>query len=250
MSHGATSTARDLPEGISRSDSSRWQQLARIPDTHFENFIVTERDAGRELTTKGALQLAKVIERERRRAEHQAERTEEAARTLTDLLRANRRFGCIYADPPWQYGNTRSNGAARNHYETLPAQAIAALPVKDLAADNAHLHLWTTASFIVEAFEVLAAWGFAYKGIFVWVKPQIGPGNYFRNAAELMLYGIRGTCPFLDNSIRNWIEAPRTAHSRKPDAVRELIERVSPGPRLELFGRQTVPGWTVWGNEV
>jgi N6-adenosine-specific RNA methylase IME4 len=250
MSHGATSTLRDLPEGISRSDSSRWQQIAGIPDTHFENFLVTERDAGRELTTKGALQLAKAIERERRRAEHQDERTEGAARDLNALLQSGRRFGCIYADPPWQYSNSSSNGAAANHYATLPTEAIAALPVRDLAADDSHCHLWTTAAFMLEAFQILAAWGFTYKGIFVWVKPGIGPGNYWRNASEFLLLGVRGSCPFLDNAIPNWTQADRTRHSEKPDAVRVLIERVSPGPRLELFGRRTAPGWTVWGNEV
>jgi N6-adenosine-specific RNA methylase IME4 len=31
--------------------------------------------------------------------------------------------------------------------------------------------------------------------------------------------------------------------------VRELVERFSPAPRLELFGRRVVPGWVVWGNE-
>jgi hypothetical protein len=33
--------------------------------------------------------------------------------------------------------------------------------------------------------------------------------------------------------------------------VRRLIERVSPGPYLELFGRQAVHGgWVVFGNEI
>jgi N6-adenosine-specific RNA methylase IME4 len=250
VSHDGTPIRDDLPEGISRNDSSRFQKIAAIPEAAFELYLSTERDACREITTKGALQLAKAVELQRMRNENHAEQTEEAAKNLNDLIAAGRRFGCIYADPPWQYTNTRSNGAAENHYRTLPTEAIAALPVRELAAGNSHCHLWTTAAFILEAFQVLAAWGFTYKGIFIWVKPTIGPGNYWRNASEYLLLGIRGTSPFLDNSIPNWILADRTAHSKKPDSVRELIERVSPGPRLELFGRLVVRGWTVWGDKV
>jgi N6-adenosine-specific RNA methylase IME4 len=29
-----------------------------------------------------------------------------------------------------------------------------------------------------------------------------------------------------------------------------VIERVSPGPYLELFARRDQPGWKKWGNEV
>jgi N6-adenosine-specific RNA methylase IME4 len=47
---------------------------------------------------------------------------------------------------------------------------------------------------------------------------------------------------FDDQSLRSWIEAPRGRHSEKPDVVREMIERASPGPRLELFARKLVPG--------
>jgi hypothetical protein len=45
-------------------------------------------------------------------------------------------------------------------------------------------------------------------------------------------------------------EAPRGRHSDKPDQVRGLVEQASPGPRLELFGRRPVSGWTVFGNEI
>ena len=38
-------------------------------------------------------------------------------------------------------------------------------------------------------------------------------------------------------------------HSRKPDEQYDIIERCSPGPRLELFARGPRPGWAVWGNQ-
>ncbi|MGH6942690.1 MAG: MT-A70 family methyltransferase [Geminicoccaceae bacterium] len=45
------------------------------------------------------------------------------------------------------------------------------------------------------------------------------------------------------------IAAPRREHSRRPDASYERIERLLPGPYLELFARRTRPGWDAWGNQ-
>lgn len=42
----------------------------------------------------------------------------------------------------------------------------------------------------------------------------------------------------------------RTEHSTKPDKIREFLERASPGPRIELFGRRTSPEWTVFGGQI
>jgi N6-adenosine-specific RNA methylase IME4 len=44
--------------------------------------------------------------------------------------------------------------------------------------------------------------------------------------------------------------APVGEHSEKPEEVRRRIERLFPGPYLELFARKPVPGWTTWGNEI
>lgn len=113
-----------------------------------------------------------------------------------------------------------------------------------------HLHLWTTHSFLFEAKRVMDAWGFTYKSFFVWVKPQTGTGHYWRSSAEILLLGVRGELSFLDRTIPNWLCVDRDEHSAKPEKVRGLIERVSPGPYLELSGRRAVHGWVVFGNEV
>lgn len=160
------------------------------------------------------------------------------------------KFRTIYADPPWPFDDTATRGAAENHYPTMSIAEICALPVSDLAADDAHLYLWTTNSHLHDAFHVAAAWGFEYKTLITWVKPQIGLGHYFRGATEHILFCVRGDLPMSQVGERNWFEAPRQEHSRKPALFYDLIERCSPGPRLELFARTKRAGWVAWGNEV
>ena len=89
------------------------------------------------------------------------------ATNLTPLVDAGVRFRTVYADPPWQYSNIASRGAANNHYTTLGVKEICAEPVGELVDDDAHLHLWTTSGFLREAFTVIEAWGFQCKSCMV-----------------------------------------------------------------------------------
>jgi N6-adenosine-specific RNA methylase IME4 len=242
-------TLRDI--GISYKQSARCQVLARIPEPIFEASLAKTKAEGGELTSAALVRLAKTLASP---ATHAEVADADHGTVIVDDLQARvdggLRYSTIYADPPWPYKNQATRAATRHHYATLSLKALAALPVHALVTDNAHLHLWTTNAFLDEAIDLLRAWGFAYQTSFVWVKPQLGLGNYWRNATDLMLFGLRGRLPFRDHRIRNWIEEKRGRHSAKPEQVRTLIERVSPGPYLELFGRRVVPGWTVVGNQI
>lgn len=171
--------------------------------------------------------------------------------TTTDLYHLTTRFGCIYADPPWLYDNQATRASTGNHYAGMSVEQLCELPIKDLAADDAHLHLWITNGFLFHAPKIFDAWGFEFRSSLIWVKPQIGIGNYWRNSHEFLLTAIRGNAKrFNDKSLRSWIEVDRGEHSQKPEQVRSMIERASPGPFLELFGRLPANGWTVWGNQI
>ena len=169
---------------------------------------------------------------------------------LESLFTQDLRFQTILADPPWRYDQQGVRGAAGKHYPTMSVDEIAALPVSALCAEQAHLHLWTTNAFLFDAKQVIEAWGFEYKTTFVWCKPSIGAGFYWRNATEFLLLAVRGSCPFLDRGQMNYLIAPRYGHSEKPEQIRHLIEKVSPTPRLELFARRIAPGWVAWGNDI
>jgi N6-adenosine-specific RNA methylase IME4 len=147
-------------------------------------------------------------------------------------------------------GSTR---AVTDHYPTMTPPEIKALPVKEWVADNAHLYLWVTNLKLHEAraFEIVEAWGFRYVTMLTWHKLGApGMGWYFRGDTEHVLFGVRGKAP-IEPAIResNHFAARRGDHSAKPDRFYELVERVSPGPYLELFARRRRYGWDVWGNE-
>lgn len=175
----------------------------------------------------------------------------ETVDSLDILCSAGRKFGTIYADPPWLYENQSTRASTSNHYSGMTVAQICELPINELAANDAHLHLWTTNAFLFECPRIVQAWGFEFRSSFVWVKTQMGIGNYWRNSHEILLTAIKGNAKrFEDHSLMSWMESKRGKHSAKPHQVREFIARASPGPYLELFGRSMEPGWTVWGNQI
>ncbi len=165
------------------------------------------------------------------------------------------KYGTIYVDPPWPYENQSTRAATSNHYESLSIKQICELRVdkkrvSDLAAEKCHLHLWTTNAFLYDTKEILKAWEFEYKGIMVWIKPQMGIGNYWRVSHEFLVLGVKGKLTFDNHSEMSWIRHDRLEHSEKPEAIRQRIERVSPPPRIELFARKRVEGWDAWGDQL
>jgi N6-adenosine-specific RNA methylase IME4 len=165
---------------------------------------------------------------------------------LIEFAQAGNRMGTILIDPPWPTVN------AVLPYLSITPDELQNLPIPDLAADRCHLHVWATANnFLFDAKDVIEGWGFRVVGNFVWAKPQLGRGNYWRQSHEIMLTAVRGDADrFDDLGLRSWIAAPRGRHSEKPDAIRDMIERASPGPRLEIFARSQVPNWYSWGHEI
>jgi N6-adenosine-specific RNA methylase IME4 len=215
----------------------------------------------REIVARGEREILRAAQEIRaRKAEiRRAERLERLAATCNQNtpLPSNRRYAVLYADPPWHFEvyNEESGveRAAGNHYFTMPLNEICALPVLSLAAPDAVLFMWTTAPHLRESFDVLAAWGFEYKTNIVWVKDKIGLGYFIRNQHELLLVATRGDMPSPSPANRpsSVIDAPRREHSRKPDEAYALIERMYPElPKIELFARNTRPGWDAWGSEI
>jgi len=152
----------------------------------------------------------------------------------------------ILADPPWKFLTRSVKGKGRSAeawYDCMTLADIKALPVAQMAAPDSLLLLWTTRTYLEQAFGVIAAWGYVFKTIaFTWVKTTkdgkgfpMGMGYHTRGNPELCLLAARGKgVQRLRRDARELIISPRRKHSQKPNEAYDRIERLWPGPCLEL----------------
>ena len=186
------------------------------------------------------------------------------------------KFSTIVADPPWrvsagraigvyevrdgkQIFGVRDNAARKLAYPSMTVEQIATLQVDAIAAPDAHLYLWTVNRYVEDAFRVVRAWGFSFSTFLVWAKKPMGGGlggDAFGLSTEFCLFCRRGKLRATERIGTTWFDWKRPykngypCHSAKPPLFYEIVERVSPGPRAELFAREKRNGWQVWGNEV
>jgi N6-adenosine-specific RNA methylase IME4 len=185
------------------------------------------------------------------------------------------KYRTIVADPPWPirdsgprtasergYWDTAGAGMAGKRsvvpYKRMTTDEIADLSIGDLAERDAHLYLWAVNAFLPEAYEVVRAWGFRPSTLLTWCKPPmgLGLGGTFVNTTEFVIFARRGTLAAQQRVDTTWWQWARPyihgggpTHSAKPDAFLDLVEQVSPEPRLEVFARRARFGWDYWGDE-
>jgi N6-adenosine-specific RNA methylase IME4 len=170
------------------------------------------------------------------------------------------KYRTIVADPPWDYSDTSfREGAGHGQkysnkplpYAVMTLADIAALPVRDLAAEDALLFLWTTSRYLPDSFQVVEAWGFRYVQMLVWVKPGPMPlAMPFAPPATEFLLGCKRGKPSRKGAFpSSAVTVPQGRHSEKPEAFIDYIESVGEPPYLELFARRQRLGWHTWGNE-
>lgn len=176
----------------------------------------------------------------------------------------DKKYSIIYADPPWGYQNKGTRAAASKHYgvmklEDIKKMGVGAAGGGGIANDDCALFMWATFPMLKEALEVIEAWGFTYKTIaFNWVKQNksgeglfMGLGNWTRSNSEICLLAVKGKPKRVGAGVRSVIISPLQEHSQKPAEIRDrIIELMGDLPRIELFARETAPGWDAWGNEV
>lgn len=159
-------------------------------------------------------------------------------------------FRVIASDPPWPYDRTDDETHRGSiTYHKMSIEEICALGVEAMAHDDCVLWLWTTNSFMHEAYHVVDAWGFMPKTILTWVKPKMGVGNWLRNQTEHCIVAVRGKPVVQLTNQTTILEGPVREHSRKPTEFYELVESLCPGSKVEMFSREEREGWERWGSE-
>lgn len=180
---------------------------------------------------------------------------------MTDFAELPRgHFGAIVADIPWPFKHFSAKGedrAAVRHYDTMTMGEICDLPVAGLCLPDAMLVLWVPDTQFDKGLRVISDWGFKYKTVgFHWIKTNqdgsffTGMGYWTRANPEIALLATRGKPPRINMDVPRLIVAPRREHSRKPDQVYQRTKRLAHGPYLDLFSRESRPGWTAYGHEM
>lgn len=190
---------------------------------------------------------------------------------MAGIEHSGKKYQIIYADPPWEYGFTRtrpSRGGAKPDYSTMDKGELCSLPIQDIVADNSVILMWVVFPHLDWAFDVMNAWGFKYvTNAFAWVKQNKsrnglfwGMGQYTRSKIEICLLGKRGSgVPVINHSVHSVAFEPVSKHSRKPiEFKNRIVKLFGDLPRIELFARKEnmlfdvdgFEGWDVWGNEV
>ena len=174
----------------------------------------------------------------------------------------HKKYSIIYADPPWDYkgqlqhtgsGGKESGGAIR-HYPTVPVSEMKTWDIASISEENCLLFMWSSSPHLDQAIQLGTAWGFQWATVaFVWDKQRLNPGFYTMSQCELCLVFRRGNIPQPRGArnMRQLVQAKRTRHSEKPEAVRKRIEKMFPHQcKIELFARKQYQGWDAWGLEI
>lgn len=237
---GTKSYAQTLKDNdLAHTVAHRWQLEAKLPEPDFVAWV-TETQAKAEVTSGG---LRAHIQRQL------------ASNNVVNIKTWPKgKYRVIYADPPWQYSNRQPDyfTTQDDHYTTLPLEEIAALPINDLALENAVLFLWATSPGLEDALHVINAWGFKYKASFVWDKVKHNMGHYNSVRHEFLLVAVKGSCqPDVPRLFDSVVTIERKGHSDKPEKFRRIIETLYPyGPRIELFSRRHAEGWEAFGHDI
>lgn len=183
---------------------------------------------------------------------------------IKDLHNIGGQYDLIYADPPWK----QSKGGKKSVRENSSGKPLD-YPVCSLdeikehlqlatsaSGENSILFLWTIDKYLFEAQEIAESLGYKLHARMIWDKVTGIPAAFtVRYGHEYLLYMYKGKLTPVAKDERGKIHTvfreKVTKHSKKPEIAYEIIERLYPDlKKLEMYARNTRPGWDCFGNEV
>ncbi len=181
-----------------------------------------------------------------------------------------KKYKTVLLDCPWpEYGGGKIKRGADRHYGLIkkPEDILRIILQSGTwrPADDAHCYMWVTNNYLPWGLDIMKWLGFTYKTNVAWIKVvkewrnkafvtranliNFSLGQYFRGGHELLLFGTRGKAMKPKKALPTVLLVPKSPiHSQKPKASYVLIEKTSPGPRLEMFARSRREEWTSWGD--
>jgi N6-adenosine-specific RNA methylase IME4 len=228
---------------IDKHKSSMFQKIANLSEEKFEEIIKTEN----ELNENVAVKIAKKID-----IEDKIQKQQEAIEK-GEFIGIKGTYEVIVIDPPWEYND--SGNFERGHLQYPTMSQIELKEINIPCSTNCILFLWTTNSFMKDAYELLEEWGFEDKTILTWHKGELGMGNYLRNVTEHCILATRGNVIsegiiHNNNKFTTHLFEKKEKHSAKPDSFYKMINEICSGRKLDYFARKKREGWDVYGDEV
>ena len=170
-------------------------------------------------------------------------------------------FKTVVVDPPWtpklnKGFKFKSKAYPDRFYPTLSLEEIC--DIKPPLAKQSHVYIWCISQHVDWAYQVANSWEAEPIILWTWKKPGLGVGRFRCNTEHILVtrIGSRHGNPFgsggrhkqaTNGTLFEW---DRGRHSEKPDEFYQLVEKISPSPRLDMYARSEREGWYVWGNEV
>ncbi len=231
--------------GLERTTAHRWQIMALVPDGDLQAYFATQREKGKDITSTDVYRMGMRI----KNAENLA--------APKPVVLPEGKFSTIVIDPPWDMKkierDVTPNQTKHLDYKTMTQVELIEFGdvVNSIAHTDCHMFMWTTHKFLLDALELLQAWGWKYVLTMVWHKPGgFQPYGLPQYNCEFAVYARKGSPSFITTKAFNCcFEGPRREHSRKPDNFYETIGRVTDGRRVDVFSREKRVGFEQLGDE-
>jgi len=166
----------------------------------------------------------------------------------------DKKYNVIHIDPPWPL-TFMSRKVRPNQkdmpYDLMTFEDIKNLPIESLCDESCFMFIWTTHKWLPKTFELIEEWGFNYNCTITWDKGVGFTPMGFMWSTEFCLFCIKkGNKTRLKKlGEKTIIKAKSKEHSRKPDAIFNLIDKVCDGKKIDVFARRKRFGWDTWGND-
>ena len=236
------STVKLSDLGISKDESSRMQTAAVVLDESpewFDKQLEECNKTGKDFTQQAVIRKGKELKN--------------AKTSKRKPATPKGKYDVIVIDPPWPMEKiereARPNQSSSIDYPTMTEEELAVMKIP--SASDCHLWCWTTHKFLPMALRLIPQWNFKYVCTFVWHKPGgFQPFGLPQYNCEFAIYARRGSPKFKSTkAFPVCFEAPRGAHSEKPEEFYDVIRRVTGGRRIDMFSRRDIKGFAKWGNE-